>query len=71
MTSQDLIQDLPRWREEKERGCMCGRKRKASEDELEELKKKRVVLTEVYASLQKDTDQLAESHESCMALKRK
>lgn len=70
MTSQDVIQDLPPWRQEKERGCVCGRKRKASEDEPEERKQKRVVLTEVYASLQKDTDQLAESHGSCMALKR-
>ncbi len=39
---------------------MCGLKRKALEDELAELKKNREVLTEVFASLQKDADQLAE-----------
>ena len=36
------------------------RKRKALEDELGELKKKKAVLTEVCTSLQRDADQLAE-----------
>lgn len=39
-------------------------KRKAGEDELEELKKKRKVLTEVCDTLQKDADKLAEQAEA-------
>ncbi len=42
----------------------CVDKAKALEDELAELKKKREVLTEVCASLQKDADQLAEKAEN-------
>ena len=40
-----------------------GLKRKAVVDELEELKNKKKVLTEVCESLQKDADQLAEQAE--------
>lgn len=47
----------------KREGAMRGLKRKALEDELEELKKKKGVLTVVCASLQKDADQLAEQAE--------
>lgn len=48
----------------KKEGAMCGLKRKALEDELEKLKKKRNVLMEVCACLQKDADQLAEKAEN-------
>ncbi|XDV11176.1 hypothetical protein PO909_000186 [Leuciscus waleckii] len=48
----------------KREGAMRGLKRKALEDELEELKKKKGVLTVVCASLQKDADQLAEQAEN-------
>lgn len=48
----------------KREGAMRGLKRKALEDELAELKKKREVLTEVCTSLQKDADQLAEYAEN-------
>ena len=43
--------------------AMRGLKRKALEDELEAMRKKKAVLTEVCASLQKDADDLAEKAE--------
>lgn len=48
----------------KREGAMRGLKRKALEDELEALRKKKAVFTEVCASLQKDADELAEKAEN-------
>ncbi|MEQ2238712.1 hypothetical protein ILYODFUR_036067 [Ilyodon furcidens] len=48
----------------KREGAMRGLKRKAMEDDLEALRKKKVVLTEVCTSLQKDADELAEKAEN-------
>lgn len=48
----------------KREGAMHGLKRKALEDEQEAWKKKKAVLTEVCASLQKDADDLVEKAKS-------
>nr|XP_054593289.1 uncharacterized protein LOC129160142 [Nothobranchius furzeri] len=49
---------------QKREGAMRGLKRKALEDELEQLKKKKEILRVMCVSLQKDADQLAEQAEN-------
>ena len=49
--------------QKKKQSATQGLKRKAVQEEIEDLKKKRMVLTEVCSSLQTDADELAEQAE--------